>query len=185
MNATRIATVAATVLLTVTLAGCGQKVDGNALPAPEDEPGSGETVNTDFDKLMRECEVVAIEKIGEIVGNAMLVEPSFSGAVCMWDIEDAPGGSAMATLNWYEMGTLNNEKTTNEKLGYLTGDITVQGRRALQVRRPGDNDSCGVTAPAADVGVIGWWINYQPGSAHPDPCAGAQKLVELTLDLAR
>ncbi|MGM7645084.1 DUF3558 domain-containing protein [Nocardia sp. JW2] len=183
MSATRIATAAAALLLTVTLAGCGEKVEGNARPAGGG--GGGESVNTDFDKLLRECEVVEPAKIGEIVGNALSVTTSFSGAVCMWDIDDAPGGSAMATLNWYEMGTLNNEKTTNEKLGYLTGDITVQGRRALQVRRPGDDDSCGVTAPAADVGVIGWWINYRPGSAHPDPCAGAQKLVELTLDLAR
>ncbi|MFE3546784.1 DUF3558 domain-containing protein [Nocardia sp. NPDC059177] len=175
---------AAALLLCLALAGCGDTVEGTAQPRPE-EKDSGEQVNTDFDKLMRECEVVAVDKIGEIVGDAVLVVPSFSGAVCMWSIGDAPGGEAMATLNWYEMGTLNNEKTTNDKLGYLTGDITVQGRRALQVRRPNDNDSCGVTAPAADVGVIGWWINYRPGSAHPDPCAGAQKLVELTLDLAR
>ncbi|MFE6919924.1 DUF3558 domain-containing protein [Nocardia sp. NPDC057663] len=184
MSARRVAVAAtAALMLTAALAGCAEKVQGNAQPLGSG--GGGETINTDFDKLLRECDVVASDKIGEIVGNATYVNDSFSGAVCMWDIEDAPGGGAMATLNWYEMGTLNNEKTTNDKLGYLTGDITVQGRRALQVRRPGDNDSCGVTAPAADVGVVGWWINYKPGSAHPDPCAAAQKLVELTLDLAR
>ncbi|MFD4428309.1 DUF3558 domain-containing protein [Nocardia sp. NPDC058497] len=184
MSARRVAVAAtAALLLTAGLAGCAEKVQGNAQPLGGG--GGGEAINTDFDKLLRECDVVAVDKIGEIVGNATYVNGSFSGAVCMWEIEDAPGGGAMATLNWYEMGTLNNEKTTNDKLGYLTGDITVQGRRALQVRRPGDNDSCGVTAPAADVGVVGWWINYKPGSAHPDPCAAAQKLVELTLDLAR
>ncbi|MGS2806930.1 DUF3558 domain-containing protein [Nocardia sp. MW-W600-9] len=184
MSARRIAVAAsAALLLTATLAGCGEKVSGNAQPLGSG--GGDESINTNFDKLLRECDVVATDKIGEIVGNAKFVQTSFSGAVCMWDIQDAPGGGAMATLNWYEMGTLNNEKTTNDKLGYLTGDITVQGRRALQVRRPNDNDSCGVTAPAADVGVVGWWINYKPGSAHPDPCAAAQKLVELTLDLAR
>jgi hypothetical protein len=174
---------AAALMLTLALAGCGQKIEGSAQPLGKG--GGGESINTDFDKLLRECEVVAADKIGEIVGNATYVNASFSGAVCMWEIDDAPGGAAMASLNWYEMGTLNNEKATNDKLGYLSGDITVQGRRALQVRRPGDNDSCGVTAPAADVGVVGWWINYRPGSAHPDPCVGAQKLVELTLDLAR
>ncbi|MFD6393906.1 DUF3558 domain-containing protein [Nocardia sp. NPDC055029] len=184
MSARRVAVAAtAALLLTAGLAGCAEKVQGNAQPLGGG--GGGEAINTDFDKLLRECDVVASDKIGEIVGNASFVQDSFSGAVCMWEIEDAPGGGAMATLNWYEMGTLNNEKATNDKLGYLTGDITVQGRRALQVRRPGDNDSCGVTAPAADVGVVGWWINYKPGSAHPDPCAAAQKLVELTLDLAR
>ncbi|APE37319.1 hypothetical protein BOX37_29090 [Nocardia mangyaensis] len=178
-----VAAAAGALLLTATLTGCGTTIEGNAQPLGSG--GGEEAINTDFDKLLRECEVVAADKIGEIVGDAEMVLTSFSGAVCMWDIEDAPGGSAMATLNWYEMGTLNNEKATNDKLGYLTSDIAVQGRRALQVRRPGDNDSCGVTAPAADVGVVGWWINYRPGSAHPDPCAGAQKLVELTLDLAR
>jgi hypothetical protein len=55
----------------------------------------------------------------------------------------------------------------------------------LQTRRPNDPDSCGVSASAADTGIVGWWINYRPGSGHPDPCAGAQKLVELTLNLAR
>lgn len=184
MSARRVAVAAtAALLLTAGLAGCAEKVEGNAQPLGGG--GGGEAINTDFDKLLRECDVVASDKIGEIVGNATYVQDSFSGAICMWEIEDAPGGGAMATLNWYEMGTLNNEKATNDKLGYLTGDITVQGRRALQVRRPGDNDSCGVTAPAADVGVVGWWINYKPGSSHPDPCAAAQKLVELTLDLAR
>ncbi|WP_278261461.1 DUF3558 domain-containing protein [Nocardia sp. AG03] len=179
----RRALAAVALLSGVVLTGCGDKVEGNAQPVGSG--GGGESINTDFDKLLRECDVVTKDKIGEIVGGAKSVESSFSGAVCMWTISDAPGGEAMATLNWYEMGTLNNEKTTNDKLGYTTGDITVQGRRALQVRRPNDNDSCGVTAPAADVGVVGWWINYRPGSAHPDPCAAAQKLVELTLDLAR
>ncbi|GGK50026.1 DUF3558 domain-containing protein [Nocardia camponoti] len=166
------------------IAGCGQTIDGNPKALGEGG-GPSAPINTKFDKLMRECDAVDEAKIGEVVGNAKLVQTSFSGAVCMWDVEDAPGGTAMVSLNWYEMGTLNNEKTNNDRLGYLTGDVTVQGRRALQVRRPGDNDSCGVTAPAADVGIIGWWINYRPGSSHPDPCVGAQKLVELTLDLAR
>jgi hypothetical protein len=119
------------------------------------------------------------------VGNASDVEGSFNGAVCMWNVIDAPGGLAMVTLNWYELGSLNNEKTNNDKLGYTTNNITVQGQRGLQTRRPNDPDSCGVSASAADTGIVGWWINYRPGSGHPDPCAGAQKLVELTLNLAR
>src|SRR5690606_23028305 len=122
----RRALTAVTLLCAVALTGCGNKVEGNAQPVGSG--GGGESINTDFDKLLRECEVVAKDKIGVIVGDAKSVSPAFSGAVCMWSISDAPGGEAMATLNWYEMGTLNNEKTTNDKLGYLTGDITVQGR---------------------------------------------------------
>ncbi|WP_246002812.1 DUF3558 domain-containing protein [Nocardia tenerifensis] len=172
-------------LLTVaaTSSGCGQTVSGSAHPAGS---GTGESVNTNFDKLLRECEVVSPDQIADAVGaKGLFPEPSFYGAVCMWYMAGAPGGNAMITLNWYEVGSLNNEKTTNDKLGYLTNNITVQGRRGLETRRPNDPDSCGVSAGAADQGVIGFWINYRAGSAHPDPCAGAKKLVELTLNLAR
>ncbi|AXK87644.1 MULTISPECIES: DUF3558 domain-containing protein [Nocardia] len=170
----------AVLALVAMVAGCGRTVEGAAFPA-----GGSQEINTNFDKLLRECDVVEPAKIGEAVGDARYVNGSFNGAVCMWDVEDAPGGLAMVTLNWYEIGSLNNEKITADKLGYSTETITVQGRRGLQVRRPGDPDSCGVTASAADTGVVGWWINYRAGSAHPDPCGAAKTLLELTLNLAR
>ncbi len=177
----RVAGVTAALAMTVVAAaGCGQTIPG--VPEPV---GASEPANTNFDKLLRECEVVDAAKIGEIVGKAQIVEGSFLGAVCMWDIHDAPGGMAMVTLNWYELGTLNNEKITNDKLGYLSESVMVQSSRALQTRRPNDPHSCGVSASAADSGVVGWWINYRPGSAHPDPCAAAKALLELTLNLAR
>ncbi|WP_433628220.1 DUF3558 domain-containing protein [Nocardia sp. CA-120079] len=178
----RAAAIALTVLaIAVPTAGCGKTVKGTAHPAG----GSGSTtVNTNFDKLLRECDAVAVDQIGAAVGEGAFPEASFYGAVCMWDVDGAPGGNAMVTLNWYEEGSLNNEKSNNDKLGYKTENITVQGRRGLKTTRPNDPDSCGVSAGAADTGIIGWWINYHPGG-HPDPCAGAQKLVELTLNLAR
>ncbi|WP_067853622.1 DUF3558 domain-containing protein [Nocardia shimofusensis] len=160
--------------------GCGQTVEGSAHPA-----GGSQEINTNFDKLMRECDVVEPAKIGEALGGARYVTGSFNGAVCMWDVEDAPGGLAMVTLNWYEIGSLNNEKATADKLGYSHETVTVQGTRALQMRRPNDPDSCGVTASAADTGVVGWWVNYRAGSGHPDPCVAAKTLLELTLNLAR
>ncbi|WP_228796613.1 DUF3558 domain-containing protein [Nocardia nova] len=162
----------------LTVGGCGRTVQGTALPA-----GSGGGVNMNFDKLLRECEVVKQEDIAKATG-AQDAQGSFNGAVCMWDLSGTPGGDGMATLNWYEMGSLPNEKANNDRLGYTTTDVNVQGRRSLQVQRPGDPDSCGVMAPAADTGIIGWWVNYRPGG-HPDPCAGAKKLAELTLNLAR
>ncbi|RDI51894.1 DUF3558 domain-containing protein [Nocardia mexicana] len=169
----------AALAVAVTVGGCGRTVSGSAEPA-----GGGTGVNMNFDKLLRECEVVQADEIAKATG-AQDVSSSFNGAVCMWDLIGAPGGDGMATLNWYEMGSLPNEKQNNDRLGYTTVDINVQGRRALQVHRPNDSDSCGVMAPAADAGVIGWWVNYRPGSGHPDPCEGAKKLAELTLNLAR
>ncbi|MFF0489738.1 DUF3558 domain-containing protein [Nocardia sp. NPDC003482] len=164
-----------------TLSGCGKTVTGTPQPAG----GSGGGVNMNFDKLLRECEVVQLDQIAKITGTQTLPQSSFNGAVCMWSLAGAPGGDGMATLNWYEMGTLSNEKQNNDRLGYQTTDVNVQGRRSLQVHRPNDPDSCGVMAPAADTGIIGWWINYRPGGGHPDPCDAAQKLAELTLNLAR
>ncbi|WP_433659617.1 DUF3558 domain-containing protein [Nocardia sp. CA-128927] len=173
---------AAVLIIAVTTIGCGQTVSGSAHPAGS---GTGDKVNTNFDKLLRECEIVSLDQVADAVGQGSLPVQSFYGAICMWNLQGAPGGNAMVTLNWYEIGGLNNEKANNDKLGYLTNNITVQGRRGLETRRPNDPDSCGVSAGAADQGVIGFWINYRPGSGHPDPCAGAKKLVELTLNLAR
>ncbi|GAB2645524.1 DUF3558 domain-containing protein [Nocardia goodfellowii] len=178
----RSAGLAAVLAAGLAVAGCGQTVPGSAYPAGG---SGGAEINTNFDKLLRECEVVGVDKIGEAVGNSQLVRGSFNGAVCMWDVEDAPGGVAMVTLAWYEVGSLNNEKANNDKLGYSSENITVQGSRGLQTRRPNDPDSCGVTASAADTGVVSWWINYRPGSSHPDPCQGAKQLLELTLNRAR
>ncbi|WP_405160520.1 DUF3558 domain-containing protein [Nocardia sp. NBC_01499] len=172
-----ILTAAAVLIIAATAAGCGQTISGSAHPAGS---GTGDTVNTNFDKLLRECEIVTTDEVADAVAQGALAVQSFYGAVCMWDVQ-----GAMVTLNWYEIGGLNNEKTNNDRLGYTTNNITVQGRRGLETHRPNDPDSCGVSAGAADQGVIGFWINYRPGSAHADPCAGAKKLVELTLNLAR
>ncbi|MBF6352716.1 DUF3558 domain-containing protein [Nocardia flavorosea] len=158
-------------------AGCGSTVDGTALPV-----GGGETVDTaQIDKLLRECDVVTDQQIIDALGGNTYIRDSFFGAVCMWDIG---GGSGMLTLNWYENGSLRNEQETNDKLGYITTKTTVQGTIALEIRRPDDPNSCGMTASAADSGVIGWWVNSSPG-ATADPCAAAKKLLELTLNIAR
>ncbi|WP_063053052.1 DUF3558 domain-containing protein [Nocardia arthritidis] len=171
---------AAAVVLALSAVGCGQVISGTAQPV-----GASQPVNTRLDKLLRECEILSHDQIGEAIGGGVQVSDSFFGAVCMWDLIGAPGGNGMATLNWYENGTLSNEKQTNNKLGYETTNITIQSSLALQIRRPKDPDSCGVTASAPDNGVIGWWINYRPGSGHPDPCDAAKKLMEMTLNLAR
>ncbi|NNH75047.1 DUF3558 domain-containing protein [Nocardia uniformis] len=175
----------AALALTAALSGCGKTIEGTALPAGGTTGDGGGRLNTNFDKLLRECDVVSLADIGKVVAEGSYVNSSFNGAVCMWDLEGGAVGSGMVTLSWYELGSLANEKKNNDRLGYLTDDITVQGRRSLETRRPNDPDSCGVHAPAADAGIVGWWVNYRAGGAHPDPCEAARKLVELTLNLAR
>ncbi|MFC9896598.1 DUF3558 domain-containing protein [Nocardia sp. NPDC127579] len=156
-------------------AGCGQTVPGAARPA-----GSGSTFNVNFDKLLRECDVVSPTEIAKALGGGYQAVSSFVGAVCMWNV-----GSAMVTLNWYENGSLSVERQTINKLGYSATNVTVAGSQAMEIRRPNDADSCGLTASAADTGVIGWWINYRPGTSHSDPCAAGRQLLEQTLNLAR
>ncbi|MEU1428787.1 DUF3558 domain-containing protein [Nocardia sp. NPDC056611] len=182
----KLAVAASVLALTAALAGCGKTVPGTALPAGGTTgTGGAPRINTNFDKLLRECQVVAVDDIGKAVGDNMYVEPSFNGAVCMWNLTGGAAGSGMVTLSWYELGSLANEKANNDRLKYVTNDITVQGRRSLETHRPNDPDSCGVSAPAADTGIVGWWVNYRNGSRHADPCEAARKLVELTLNLAR
>ncbi|WP_067673426.1 DUF3558 domain-containing protein [Nocardia miyunensis] len=178
MKARSVVVAALAVVVGVSVGGCGKTISGTAQPA-----GGGGGVSTNFDKLLRECDVVKNDDIVKTTG-AQQATGSFNGAVCMWNLGGTPSGDGMVTLNWYEMGSLTNEKTTNDKLGYTSTNVNVQGRRSLQIRRPNDADACGVMTPAADTGIVGWWVNYHPGG-HTDPCAAAQKLVELTVNLAR
>ncbi|WP_405486160.1 DUF3558 domain-containing protein [Nocardia sp. NBC_00511] len=182
----RTGVVLAVLAVTAAVGGCGKTVSGNALPAGGTSGNTGTSkINTNFDKLLRECTVVAVDDIGKTVGDGMYVEPSFNGAVCMWNLTGGTAGSGMVTLSWYELGSLSNEKANNDRLKYVSNDIMVQGRRSVETHRPNDPDSCGVSAPAADTGIVGWWVNYRAGSQHGDPCDAARKLVELTLNLAR
>ncbi|MEV0359346.1 DUF3558 domain-containing protein [Nocardia sp. NPDC050697] len=174
------AALAATLALTAALSGCGREITGTPMGVGESQP-----VDTRLDKLLRECDILSHEQIGAAVGDGVTAEDSFFGAVCMWDLIGAPGGDGMATLNWYENGSLGNEKQTNNKLGYTTENVTVDSALVLQIRRPNDPDSCGMVASAPDQGVIGWWLNYRAGSSHPDPCESVRKLMALTLNLAR
>ncbi|MGW6122756.1 DUF3558 domain-containing protein [Nocardia sp. NPDC055165] len=167
------------------LAGCGRTVPGTAAPLGSGGGTDGGKVNVAFDKLLRECEVLTEDQMSNAIGEGTMFNASFVGAVCLWDVLGAPGGGAKLTLNWYENGSLNVERQTYQKLGYTSAITTIQGASAVEIRRPGDPDSCGVSAKAADAGVVGWWINYRAGSGHPDPCPVAAKLVELTLNRAR
>ncbi|WP_081706219.1 DUF3558 domain-containing protein [Nocardia sp. CNY236] len=186
----RVVAVVLGAVIALFLTSCGRVVSGSAQPA-----GGSDRANTrpdevnsrldKLDKLLRECDILSPKQIETAVGKGTAVDDSFFGAVCMWDLRGGPSGRGMVTLNWYENGTLSNEKQTNNKLGYHTTNITVEGSLALRTQRPNDPDSCGVTASAPDRGVIGWWVNYEPGSNHTDPCGAAVKLMEMTLNLAR
>lgn len=162
---------------TLLLAGCGNTITGTALPA-----GAVGT-NEDFRNLLTECDAVNDQQIAEAVGGSS-IERGFFGAICRWDV-GGTAGNVKVTFNWFETGSLDVERSTLEKLEYSIEDITVEGRRAIQSQPPNDADSCGVTAGAPDSGIIGWWVQYRPGTTHPEPCAAAVKLAELTLNLSR
>lgn len=170
--AVRLACVAAVGLVA---AGCARTVDGTAVPV-----GAGGGPSAEFAKLLTECDAVSDEKIAETVG-AEAIYRGFFGAICRWEAE-GPTGVVKVTFNWFESGSLDTERITAEDLGYEVAGTTVEGRRALSMRRPGDPLSCGVTAGAATTGIFGWWVQYTtPG---PDPCEAASTLARLTLNLS-
>ncbi|NUS43665.1 MAG: DUF3558 domain-containing protein [Mycobacteriaceae bacterium] len=171
-------TLAAAAVLLVALVGCGKTVEGKPVPV-----GSGPSAHADFPKLMRECKIVDEDKIAKYVG-AQGIDDTFTGAICRWN-GVGPSGTVHVVLNWFETGSLRNERDTATKLKYQIGDITIQGGRGVRLQRPGDTDACGVSVTAFDAGVLGWWVHYMPGSSHPDPCEAAKKLAEASLNLTR
>lgn len=171
------ALVLAVAAVAMVLAGCGHSVTGTAKPVG----ANGQ--HGDFQSLLHECDAVADDQIAKAVGGDA-IQRGFFGAICRWDVA-GPGGDVKVTFNWFETGSLDVERSTDQKLKYTIKDITIQGRRAIQAQPPNDPDSCGVTAGAPDSGIIGWWVQYRPGSGHPDVCAAATKLAELTLNLSR
>ena len=183
--------IAATVLAVLALSGCAKSIDGQPYPAGGAPAASstgnyvpdGDKPGREFRNLLRECDTVTNEEIAKATGEED-VERIFFGAICRWDLTGSQG-TAKVTFNWFENGSLEVERATLTKLKYLMTDVMVQGRRGIQEQRPDDPDSCGVTAGAPDSGILGWWVQYRPGSPHPDPCAAALKLAELSLNVAR
>ncbi|MGA9872270.1 MAG: DUF3558 domain-containing protein [Rhodococcus sp. (in: high G+C Gram-positive bacteria)] len=163
----RLAASASAALLLIT--GCGTTVTGT--PVAE---GAGE-MNTEFDKLLQECVAVPDDKIAESV-QADAVRQYFFGAVCMWTGTTA-AGTVDVTFAWFEDNTLGRERALAEKLNYQIEPVTISGAGAFLSRRPGDPASCGITA--SYTGTITWWVQYRNAAA--DPCAGATRLAELTL----
>lgn len=163
----RLAAIGSAVLLLIS--GCSTTVSGT--PVAQGAGGS----NTEFDKLLQECVAVPDDKIAESV-QADIVDQYFFGAVCMWT-GSGPSGIIDVTFAWYENNSLGRERTLAEQLDYSIEPTTVAGASAFLSRRPGDSASCGITASYS--GTITWWVQYRGGTV--DPCQGATRLAELTL----
>lgn len=174
----RTAAVLTCVAAVAALTGCGRTVEGRAVQ----EGAGGAGASAEFTKLLTECDAVTDEQIAQSVGSDYVLR-GFFGAICRWD-GDGPTGPVKVTFNWFETGALDIEREAGERLGYAVENTTVEGRRAIQMRRPADPDSCGVSANASTAGIFGWWVQYAPGSGHPDPCEAAATLVRLTLNLS-
>lgn len=162
--------------LVVVLGGCGEAVTGTPVPQ-----GFGAGDSSRYASLLTECDVVAPERIAQVVGGGS-IERGFLGAICRWTVTGA-NGPVRVTFNWFETGTLVAEQATSERLGYEVTEVAVGGRRALMSRPPADPGSCGVTAGFPAGGVVGWWVQHR-GGGGTDPCESASALVASTLSLA-
>lgn len=158
------------------LAGCSTSVSGTPMAAGSYGGSKGE----DFANVLQECEAVTDEQIAGVVA-ADAIARGFFGAICRWD-GIGSSGPIKVTFNWFETGSLGNERTAFESLGYAVEKIETKGGGGYLVRQPNDPRSCGVTAGAPNGGVFGWWVREPEGG--PDPCAAATKLAELTLNIS-
>lgn len=164
----------------VVLAGCGNTVQGTAMKEGSGT-GSGPS-NQDSSKkypnLLKECDVLTNDILAETVkADPLNIQSTFVGALCRWQaLNDA--GLIDITRFWFEQGSLDNERSTAEKLNYQIENRRINGVDSIVMKTSDPNGACGVASDAA--GVVGWWINPQaPGQ---DACAMAIKLMELTLN---
>ena len=172
------ARVAAVALAAVAvLAGCTSTVEGTATKS-----GSGDTPrNNDsqrqYPNLLKECDVLTEDILAETVNADPLdIQSTFVGAVCRWQAAN-PSGLVDITRFWFELGSLDNERTVAEAMKFPIEERRVAGVQSIVMKNPAANGACGVASDAS--GVVGWWVNPQaPGI---DACAMAIKLMELTL----
>jgi hypothetical protein len=169
-------------LLAVILLGataCARTIDGDPVAVGAADNEQEGAVDTDqYDKLLLECQILAPDRIAEVVGGGV-ARGTFNGAICRWIVE----GPAIVgvTFNWFEWGSLNVEKETAKKLGYETENIKVASQAAFTQRDPDRPAMCGVTARAPSRGVYTWWVEPRTTATAADPCAAPIKLMELLL----
>jgi Protein of unknown function (DUF3558) len=169
-------TAAALAALTLLL-GCTRTVEGTAaMEGTGDVPRNNDS-ERQYPNLLKECEVLTEDILAKTVGADPLdIQSTFVGAVCRWQAAN-PSGLIDITRFWFELGSLDNERTTAEQLEYQIENRSIAGVPSIIMRPNDPNGSCGVASDAA--GVVGWWVNPQtPGT---DACAMAIKLMELTL----
>ena len=163
----------------VLLSGCG-----NDVTEPQISNAPVRTADPQkFREALKECLTVSDDQIAEAVGGEA-ADKGFYGAICRWTVSGATG-TVEVTFNWFESGSLDGERNALEKLGYRYEDIGVQSWKSIQAQPPNDPNSCGVTSRAPDAGIVGWWVQFRPSAAHPDPCEAAVELMKLTLNVAR
>ncbi|MCK0173173.1 DUF3558 domain-containing protein [Mycolicibacterium sp. F2034L] len=157
--------------------GCTRTVDGTAAKAGSGGGPSNDQSERQYPNLLKECDVLTTDILAETVGADPLdIQSTFVGAVCRWQAAN-PNGLVDITRFWFEEGSLDNERTTAEKLQYDIESRNIAGVPSIVMRTSDANGACGVASDAA--GVVGWWINPQaPGI---DACGQAIKLMEMTL----
>lgn len=171
----RVGAVAAVVVSVVALSGCTRAIDGTPV-----RTGSGSSNNNserEYPNLQRECDVIDDAILAETVGAEPLnIVSTFVGAVCRWQAYGQTG-TIDITRFWYEQGSLDNETSTAQQLGYEIENRAISGVPSIIMRITDAGGGCGVASDAQ--GVVGWWIN--PQNASPDSCDQAIKLMEMTL----
>lgn len=123
------------------------------------------------------------------IATALAVQPNqvesfYIGAICRWIT-----GSDLnveITYSWFESGTLEREKSVNQKLGFEVKDTHFQHRPAIIVRSSPQH-GCGFVTNYYDqsktpkLGVIQFWVQNKTEGSEADACTIARRIMDIAL----
>ncbi|WP_082995610.1 DUF3558 family protein [Mycobacterium alsense] len=146
-------------------------------PAPGGAGGTpAPPAAVDYPNLGKDCSTLNDDIAKTVGADAKAIEPTYVGAVCRWQAP-VPAGTLNVARYWFKGGSLDIERTVAQFLAYQIEERSVAGVESIVMRENDPNGLCGVASGAG--GAVGWWIDPQfPGF---DACAGAVKLMEMTL----
>jgi hypothetical protein len=159
--------------VSVVVLGCSQTVGGNAQRARPPVPDPDRSYGYVDDR----CGLLADDTVKELLKADTVVRP-YSGAVCQYVLV-GPSGLVDVVYSWFDVGSLERERTLAAERGLRVTDTDVERHPAFVGQRADNDAACAVTA-AAGTGVLAWWVQYRPGVGR-NPCEAATQLLSATL----
>jgi Protein of unknown function (DUF3558) len=169
----RRAVLAAGLVVSAVLAGCGSsaQTETPASPAP---PPSGGFRSAD-------CNGVTDADITKAVGSSMFTKAVVSDAGCFWQENTVLGsfGAGMGISTWWYRGSdMDTERSLEQQAGRTLTELTIDGNKGFKAS---DANACSIYVAKGD-DVITWSIQTMNPAMLPDLCSITEQLAQLSQD---